>query len=89
MKIIVQAIAASLLIHVIYMFGTLLLGFIQTLIYRPDIETAWKQIDNLQSQAVFGVTFSPYIMIVSLASIAFVCWFVLLFVQKKSGRFVG
>ncbi|WP_255415312.1 hypothetical protein [Sporosarcina sp. BI001-red] len=40
MKIIIQAIVASLVIHVIYLVGMLSSGFIKTLIYRPDIETA-------------------------------------------------
>lgn len=89
MKIIFQAIASSILIHLVYMLGTMLVGFIQTLIYRPDLETAWKQLDNLQNEAVFGITFSPYLMIVSIVSFAFVCWIILLVVQKKDDRFMA
>ncbi|MGG0642991.1 hypothetical protein ABE021_03440 [Sporosarcina gallistercoris] len=89
MKIIAQAVSASFLIHIIYIFGTLLLGFIQTLIYRPNIETAWRQLDNLQSQVVFGASFSPYIVLLSFVTIAFFCWFILLFIQKKSSRIAG
>lgn len=89
MKIIAQAVAASFLIHVIYLFGTLLLGFIQTLIFRPNIETAWRQLDNLQSQVVFGASISPFIVVFSFVTISFFCWFFLLFIQKKSNRIVG
>lgn len=89
MKIIIQAIVASLVIHVIYLVGMLSSGFIKTLIYRPDIETAWKKIDILKSEVAFGVTFSPYIIVLSFVSGTLVCWCFLLFIQKKSKSFTG
>ncbi|MCM3757152.1 hypothetical protein M3197_06575 [Sporosarcina aquimarina] len=89
MKIIFQAIVASLVIHVIYIVGMLSSGFIKTLIYKPDIETAWKKIDIIQSEVAFGVTFSPYIIVLSFVSGTLVCWCFLLFIQKNAGVIQG
>lgn len=88
MKCILQALAISLLIHVIYVVGTLSLGFIKTLIYRPDIETAWTQIDALQSSVAFGVTFSSYIIMLSFVCGFLVCWAALFVIQKRRRGFV-
>lgn len=88
MKIILQALATSLIIHVIYIVGTLSLGFIKTLIYRPDIETAWTQTDALQNSVAFGVAFSPYIIVLSFVCGFLVCWGALFVIQKRRRSFV-
>ena len=63
MKIVLQALIFSFLLHFIYIAGVLLTGYIQTKNYEPDIATSWKNVNVLQDEVAFGVIGSPLVLI--------------------------
>lgn len=50
MKIIIQAFIGSIIIHIIYIVGMMLDGYIKTRNYKPDISSAWEKVETLQSE---------------------------------------
>ena len=48
MKLFIQAGIGSIVIHVIYFMGMLLIGYIKTMNYTPDIEGSWESITHLR-----------------------------------------
>ncbi len=60
MKLFLQAIGASVVIHFLYFASGMLVGYIKTINYEPDVEGALDQLDTLQTQAAFGNTGSPF-----------------------------
>ena len=63
MKIAIQALFFSLLLHFIYIAGVLLTGYIQTQDYKPDIAKSWENVDMLQNEVAFGVIGSPLVLV--------------------------
>ncbi|MDF2000847.1 hypothetical protein [Peribacillus frigoritolerans] len=47
MKVVLQAIIGSISIHVIYVVVMMLVGYIKTKNYKPDIESAWDKVATL------------------------------------------
>ena len=62
MKIAIQALFFSLLLHFIYIAGVLLTSYIQTQDYKPDIAKSWENVDMLQNEIAFGVIGSPLVL---------------------------
>lgn len=59
MKLFIQAAIASIAIHIIYFVGILLIGYIKTMNFTPDIEGSWESVHPLQNEVAFGMTGSP------------------------------
>ncbi|MED3987073.1 hypothetical protein P4646_23900 [Peribacillus simplex] len=57
MKVVLQAIIGSISIHVIYVVVMMLVGYIKTKNYKPDVESAWDNVETLQNEVeIVGVT---------------------------------
>jgi hypothetical protein len=72
MKLFLQATSVSLIIHLLYLAGGMLVGFIKTKNYEPDVEGAWDQVDMLQTQVAFGYTASPFMLLLTFLAIALI-----------------
>ena len=48
MKTVIQSLVISFVIHLIYIVGTMVVGYIKTSNYKPDIENNWGNIKTLQ-----------------------------------------
>jgi hypothetical protein len=70
MKVLSKSILFSLVIHMIYFVGMMLVGYFKTKFYTPDIFKAWNDVHTLQSKAAFGFVYSPWIFLVSFIGIA-------------------
>ena len=82
MKIVLQAFNGSIIIHVIYIFCTMLVGYLKTKYYQPDISSAWVNVDTLQNEIGFGMIISPFFYLFSLVGIAVICG-IIIFSFKK------
>ena len=60
MKLIIQSILGSIVIHLVYLAGTIGVGYINTIFYTPSIGDA-RNITYLQNEVAFGyVNTMPY-----------------------------
>ncbi|WP_391119806.1 hypothetical protein [Psychrobacillus sp. L3] len=82
MKIILQAIFGSLLIHLIYIVYTVLDGYLKTKYYTPDISSAWNNVDMLQNEVAFGMVSSPFFYVFSFLRAAIICAIFISFYEK-------
>ncbi|MDQ0859410.1 hypothetical protein [Bacillus sp. V2I10] len=78
MKIIVQAIIGSLIIHMVYFISTMIIGYIKTKRYVTDIESAWDNAGTLQNKVSFGSTISPGFYLVSFVGVTVICGLIIL-----------
>jgi hypothetical protein len=88
MKTILQAFIASLIVHIIYISGMMLVGFIKTKNYQPDIAGAWGNIEMLQNEVAIGYTYSPVFYLFSILGLTVVCGIVL-FLYRRFIRLKG
>lgn len=72
MKLFLQATSVSFIIHLLYLAGGMLVGYIKTKNYEPDVEGAWGQVDMLQTQVAFGYTGSPFMFLFTFLAIALI-----------------
>ncbi|QFF97853.1 hypothetical protein PB01_02950 [Psychrobacillus glaciei] len=82
MKIILQAIIGSLLIHLIYIVYTFLGGYLKTKYYTPDITSTWDNVYVLQNEVAFGMVSSPFFYVFSFLKVAIICA-ILIFTYEK------
>ncbi|MFF2753302.1 hypothetical protein ACFVR1_06040 [Psychrobacillus sp. NPDC058041] len=82
MKIILQAIIGSLLIHLIYIVYTVIGGYIKTKYYTPDISSTWDNVEVLQNEVAFGMVGSPFFYVFSFLRVAVICA-ILIFSYEK------
>jgi hypothetical protein len=47
MKLFFQAIGAAVAIHFLYFAGGMVVGYIKTKNYQPDVAGAWNQVETL------------------------------------------
>lgn len=78
MKLVLQAIIGSIVIHVIYIVGRILIGYINTRNYKPDIAVAWDKVETLQNEVVFGKVFTPGFDLLSFVGVAVICGILIL-----------
>jgi hypothetical protein len=71
-KLYLHAIGVSFIIHLLYLAGGMLVGFVKTKNYEPDVEGAWDQVDMLQTQVAFGYTGSPFMLLFTFLAIALI-----------------
>ena len=62
MKTIIQSLVISIIIHVIYLLGTVGVSYIKTIFYKPDYPA---EVEILQSKVAFGTVGSPLFFLVS------------------------
>ncbi|MDL4843236.1 hypothetical protein [Aquibacillus rhizosphaerae] len=82
MKTTIQAFICSVIIHLLYIFGTMTVGYIRTKYYKVDEPSEWESINYLQSEIAFGIAFSPLFYIVSLVGVTIVCGIIILLYKK-------
>ncbi|MDQ0245104.1 menaquinol-cytochrome c reductase cytochrome b subunit [Bacillus fengqiuensis] len=82
MKIMFQAFIGSIVIHFIYFVGMMLIGYIKTKYYKPDIASAWDEVETLQSEVAFGKVISPYFYLLSITGVTVICG-IIIFSYKK------
>jgi quinol-cytochrome oxidoreductase complex cytochrome b subunit len=73
MKLFIQAAIGSIAIHVLYFVSILIIGYIKTLNYTPDIEGSWNSVDPLQNEVAFGMTGSPFFFVFSFIGVTLFC----------------
>ena len=84
MKIVIQALIASVVIHLVYVIYTIGIGFIQTMLYKPDISRQWEEVNYLQNEVAFGMVGSPIFLVFTFIGTALICGiFIKLFQLKR------
>lgn len=82
MSTLVQAIIGSVIIHLTYFLVTLVIGYIKTKRYVPDIDSAWDRVNKLPNEVEFGRTVSPVFYFGSFAGVTVICSLII-FVLKE------
>ncbi|MDO7486499.1 hypothetical protein Q5O89_12975 [Peribacillus frigoritolerans] len=82
MKVVLQAIIGSISIHVIYVVVMMLVGYIKTKNYKPDIESAWDIVETLQNKVEFGSVTPPHYYVLSFLGVSVICGIVILSYEK-------
>ncbi|MDE5414396.1 hypothetical protein [Alkalihalobacterium chitinilyticum] len=65
MKLLVQSIIISLVIHAFYFIGQIVYGLMLTNSYVPDIVDSYESVAYLQNEVTFGYIISPIFLFVS------------------------
>ncbi|WP_144449700.1 hypothetical protein [Halalkalibacter nanhaiisediminis] len=73
MKTIIQSLVISFVIHLIYIVGTVGVGYIKTRNYKPDIDNKWDNIETLQNEVSFGMVGSPLFFLFTFIGVALIC----------------
>ncbi|RRN66711.1 hypothetical protein EI200_25380 [Peribacillus simplex] len=82
MNLVFQAFIGSIAIHIIYLVGMMLVGYIKTRNYKPDIASAWDKVETLQNEVVFGKVNSPFLYLFTFVGVTVICGIVI-FSYKK------
>lgn len=83
MSTIIQAIIGSVIVHLIYFLITLVIGYIKTKRYVPDIDSAWESINNLPKEVEFRRSVSPLFIFGTFVGVTVVCGLII-FVLKQA-----
>ena len=70
MKTIIQSLVASFVIHLIYIGGPLIIGYIKTKTYKPDFENELENVKMLQNEVVFVTSGSPLHFLITFTGVA-------------------
>ncbi|MFC6037821.1 hypothetical protein ACFPYN_00010 [Paenisporosarcina macmurdoensis] len=73
MKVVLQAFMGSIAVHVVYIVGMVLVGYIKTRNYKPDIASAWDKVETLQNEVVFVKVNSPFLYLFTFLGVAVIC----------------
>ncbi|MBT2679263.1 hypothetical protein J7E38_09630 [Bacillus sp. ISL-35] len=82
MKLFLQAISASVVIHFLYFAGVMFVGYIKTKNYQPDVTGAWDQVDPLQTQVAFGYNGSPFLFLFTFLAVAMISGMIIFSFKK-------
>ncbi|WP_010095132.1 hypothetical protein [Ornithinibacillus scapharcae] len=82
MKTVLQASICSIVIHLIYTLTILIIDYIKTKNFTPDISNAYENLEMLQSEVAFGQIVSPVFSIITFIAITLVCWKIILTVKR-------
>ncbi|MGV2940524.1 hypothetical protein AB5I83_13080 [Mesobacillus sp. LC4] len=85
MKLFIQAAIGSIAIHVIYFVSLLVIGYIKTVNYTPDIEGSWNRVDPLQNEVAFGTTSSPFFFLFTFIGMTFFSVMIIVLFRKVKG----
>lgn len=82
MRIVLQAIICSVIIHVIYFASIFLVGYIKASYYKPTIASEWDSVDPLQNEIAFGMVISPDFFLLTFIGVAAICG-IIIFLYKR------
>ncbi|KUP05416.1 membrane protein [Bacillus coahuilensis m2-6] len=82
MKTIIQSLGISFVIHLIYLVGTVGVGYIKTRNYKPDIENKWGNIETLQNEVSLGMVGSPLFFLFTFLGVALICGLIIISYRK-------
>jgi hypothetical protein len=72
LKTVIQSLVVSFVIHLIYIVGIMIVGYIKTRNYKPDIANRWGKVETLQNEVAFGTLGSPLFFLFTFIGVA---WF--------------
>ncbi|MEK5038660.1 hypothetical protein [Sporosarcina sp. FSL K6-3457] len=85
MKLVLQAVIGSIAIHVIFTVGLMVVGYIKTKNYKPNLAEKWDAtVVVLQDEVVFGKIISPSFGLLSIMGVAVILGFIIF--TLKMGR---
>jgi hypothetical protein len=82
MKVILQALIGSVVIHIIYFVGMMFVSYLKTRNYKPDLANAWNNVETLQSEVVFGKVGSPLLYLITFIAVTVICG-IFMFLYRK------
>lgn len=82
MKTVLQAFIGSIIIHLVYMVGMLIVSYIKTKNYKPDIAKAWDHVETFQNEVVFVKVNSPCLYSITFIGVTVVCGIIILSYKK-------
>ncbi|OCA88644.1 hypothetical protein F7984_03360 [Pradoshia sp. D12] len=82
MKTIIQSLVVSFVIHIIYIGGSLIVGYITIKTYKPDIKDEWENVKMLQSEVAFGTVGSPLFFLITFIAVALICGIIITTIRK-------
>jgi len=81
-KTVLQAVMSSVIIHLVYIVGQMVVGYIKTRNYKLDIVSARDKGETLQNDVVFGKAISPFIYLLTFIGVTVICG-IFIFLYKK------
>jgi len=81
-KTVLQAFIGSIVIHIVYIVGMVLVSYIKTRNYKPDIESSWDKVEALQNEVAFGKVNSPSLYLLTFIGVTLVCGIIILVYKK-------
>lgn len=86
MKLVFKALLAAAAIQFVYYGAQFAVGYVKTITYRPNMDEAWNNVEQLEQQVAFSYTASLYLPIAMFIVLAVICYFLLLVFQKTTAR---
>lgn len=84
LKTVIQSLAVSLGLHLIYLFAIFLIGYFKTRNYQPELANQWENVHTLQNEVAFGFSTSPLLFLFTFIGLTVLSGLVILFYRKKS-----
>ncbi|MFV8829961.1 hypothetical protein [Alkalihalobacterium sp. APHAB7] len=82
MKLLVQSIMISLVIHAFYFISQIAYGVMITKSYVPDIVDSYESVTYLQNEVSFGYIISPMLLICSFIAVACLAALAILLIKR-------
>jgi len=82
LKTIILSLCISFVVHLIYLIGTLVIAYIKTKNYTPNLENNWENVGTLQNEVAFGAAGNPLVFLLTFIGVAFICGFIILSYEK-------
>lgn len=86
MKLLLQSLLISIIVHFIYFAGSIISGIILTRRHVQDISVAYENVQYLQNEVVFGYAISPYFFIGTFLLVAAIAAIVITLLKKLSWK---
>lgn len=83
MKTVLQSFMASIILHIIYILGTIGIGYLKTMYYKPDLQ---GEEYHLQNKVAFGMVISPYVYLISLLIVSILYANIIVLYKKMKRR---
>ncbi|MEX3623503.1 hypothetical protein [Viridibacillus arvi] len=88
MRLVLQAFIGSIVIHIVCFVGMMLVGYIKTRNYKPDISSVWDNGETLKSEVVFSKVNSPFLYLFKFIGVSVICE-IIIFSYKKTLQLKG
>lgn len=84
LKNLVLALIGSFVIHMIYILSPILIGYVKTILYKPDLTSAQDNVEYLQNEVAFGgiITDGSGFLLISYLFVTMVCGFSIILYKK-------